>query len=75
MEVLDGAWSRFGVAGARDLGEDSCVEELDIRYARSGGVAIAYRVVGDGETDLVYVPDLHVEPRLQLDVALLPRLL
>jgi class 3 adenylate cyclase len=30
---------------------------LDIRYARSGAVAIAYRVVGDGETDLVYVPD------------------
>ena len=31
--------------------------ELDIRYARSGGVAIAYQVVGDGDTDLVYVPD------------------
>jgi class 3 adenylate cyclase len=30
---------------------------LDIRYARSGGVAIAYAVVGDGATDLVYVPD------------------
>jgi pimeloyl-ACP methyl ester carboxylesterase len=30
---------------------------LDIRYARSGGVAIAYAVVGDGETDLVYIPD------------------
>jgi pimeloyl-ACP methyl ester carboxylesterase len=30
---------------------------LDIRYARSGGVAIAYQVVGDGEIDLVYVPD------------------
>ena len=30
---------------------------LDIRYARSGAVAIAYRVAGDGETDLVYVPD------------------
>ena len=30
---------------------------LDIRYARSGDVAIAYQVVGDGETDLVYVPD------------------
>jgi pimeloyl-ACP methyl ester carboxylesterase len=29
----------------------------DIRYARSGGVAIAYQVVGDGDTDLVYVPD------------------
>jgi hypothetical protein len=30
--------------------------ELDIRYARNGGVAIAYQVVGDGSTDLVYVP-------------------
>jgi class 3 adenylate cyclase len=30
---------------------------LDIRYARSGAVSIAYHVVGDGERDLVYVPD------------------
>jgi class 3 adenylate cyclase len=30
--------------------------ELDIRYARSGGVAIAYQVVGEGATDLVFVP-------------------
>jgi class 3 adenylate cyclase len=29
---------------------------LDIRYARSGGVAIAYQVVGEGQTDLLYVP-------------------
>jgi len=29
----------------------------DVAYARSGGVAIAYQVVGDGGTDLVYVPD------------------
>ena len=29
---------------------------LDIRYARSGGLAIAYQVVGEGETDLLYVP-------------------
>jgi class 3 adenylate cyclase/pimeloyl-ACP methyl ester carboxylesterase len=29
----------------------------EIRYARNGGVALAYQVVGDGETDLVYVPD------------------
>jgi class 3 adenylate cyclase len=29
----------------------------DVAYARSGGVAIAYQVVGDGDTDLVYVPD------------------
>ena len=30
---------------------------LDIRYARSGGVSIAYQVVGDGDVDLAYVPD------------------
>ena len=30
--------------------------EPDIRYARNGGVAIAYRVVGESDTDLVYVP-------------------
>ena len=28
-----------------------------IEYVRSGGVAIAYQVVGDGDIDLVYVPD------------------
>ena len=32
---------------------------LDIRYARSGDVAIAYHVVGDGPTDLVLVPDFY----------------
>jgi class 3 adenylate cyclase len=31
--------------------------QLDIRYARSGGAAIAYQVVGSGPTDLVFVPD------------------
>jgi class 3 adenylate cyclase len=34
-----------------------CVAAHEIRYARSGGVAIAYQVVGEGDTDLVYVPD------------------
>jgi class 3 adenylate cyclase len=29
----------------------------DVRYARNGDVAIAYQVVGDGERDLVVVPD------------------
>ena len=29
----------------------------EIHYARSSGAAIAYQVVGDGETDLVFVPD------------------
>ena len=31
--------------------------QLDIRYARSGGVSIAYQVVGSGPTDLVFVPE------------------
>src|SRR5262245_3796799 len=29
----------------------------DVRYVRNDGVAIAYHVVGDGERDLVLVPD------------------
>jgi class 3 adenylate cyclase len=33
------------------------VVTAEIRYARNGGVAIAYQQVGDGETDLAYVPD------------------
>jgi pimeloyl-ACP methyl ester carboxylesterase len=31
--------------------------KAEIRYVRSGGVAIAYQVVGEGEPDLVFVPD------------------
>jgi class 3 adenylate cyclase len=31
--------------------------DLDIRYARSSGAAIAYQVVGDADVDLVWVPD------------------
>jgi class 3 adenylate cyclase/pimeloyl-ACP methyl ester carboxylesterase len=30
---------------------------IDIRYAKNGGTAIAYQVLGDGPTDLVFVPD------------------
>jgi class 3 adenylate cyclase/pimeloyl-ACP methyl ester carboxylesterase len=30
---------------------------LDIRYAKSAGASIAYHVVGEGDPDLVYVPD------------------
>jgi class 3 adenylate cyclase/pimeloyl-ACP methyl ester carboxylesterase len=33
------------------------IVQPDVAYARSGGVAIAYQVVGDGDKDLVYVPD------------------
>ena len=36
----------------------SDVVRSDIRYARSSGVAIAYQVVGDGDIDLVFVPEL-----------------
>jgi class 3 adenylate cyclase len=31
--------------------------QRDVAYARSGGVAIAYQVVGEGDVDLVFVPD------------------
>ena len=47
----------------------------DIRYARNGGVAIAYQVVGDGDVDLVYVPEFDVESRLLVGVSALARLL
>jgi class 3 adenylate cyclase/pimeloyl-ACP methyl ester carboxylesterase len=30
---------------------------LDIRYVRSGGVSVAYHVVGEADRDLVFVPD------------------
>ena len=32
-------------------------DALDVRYATSAGASIAYHVVGDGDVDLVYVPD------------------
>jgi pimeloyl-ACP methyl ester carboxylesterase len=44
------------LAGVAGLEEDAVVEQ-GIRYVRNGGVAIAYQVVGEGEDDLVYVPD------------------
>jgi class 3 adenylate cyclase/pimeloyl-ACP methyl ester carboxylesterase len=37
--------------------ENGLVAGGGIHYARNGGVAIAYRVVGEGDVDLVYVPD------------------
>jgi class 3 adenylate cyclase len=37
----------------------------EIRYARHGGVAIAYQVVGSAEVDLVYVPDSALETRME----------
>jgi hypothetical protein len=30
------------------------VPRAEIRYARNGGVALAYQVVGEGEVDLVH---------------------
>jgi hypothetical protein len=44
------------LAGLGLVGEDRVVDG-EIGYARNGGVAIAYRVVGDGDVDLVLVPD------------------
>ena len=41
----------------------------DVRYARSGGVAIAYQVVGEGSQDLVFLPFLS---NLVLAVAVCP---
>jgi hypothetical protein len=32
------------------------VETPDVEYARSGDLAIAYQVLGDGPIDLVFVP-------------------
>src|SRR5262245_66134562 len=42
--------------------------EQRARYARSGGVAIAYRVFGDGPFDVVYHPGVisHVELMTEL---------
>lgn len=34
------------------------MEVPDVSYARSGDVAIAYQVVGEGESDLVFLPFL-----------------
>ena len=45
---------------AQNVPVDSGVQGLadaEIKYARNGGVAIAYQVVGEGDVDLVYVPD------------------
>ena len=50
--VSDLAGVAAGVAVRQDLRVDA-----GIRYARNGGIAIAYRVVGEGEADLVYAPD------------------
>src|SRR5262245_49120531 len=38
-------------------------ESPETRYARSGDYSIAYQVVGDGDTDLVYLPGFasHLE--------------
>ena len=34
----------------------TCMDSPEVHYARSGGVAIAYQVVGDGPQTLVYAP-------------------
>ena len=47
----------FGRRYAHD-GEDTPMKVPDVSYARSGDVSIAYQVVGDGPTDLVFLPFL-----------------
>jgi class 3 adenylate cyclase len=37
--------------------ESNGLPQPEIRYARNSGVAIAYQVVGEGDVDLVYVPE------------------
>jgi hypothetical protein len=37
----------------------------ETRYAKSGGLNIAYQVVGDGPLDLVYVPKERGEHELK----------
>jgi hypothetical protein len=32
------------------------VNESEVRYARSGDIDIAYKVMGDGPVDVVFVP-------------------
>ena len=45
-------------ARARTAGEssDATVAPPATRYARSGGMSIAYQVVGDGPVDILYIP-------------------
>lgn len=49
------------VAPSLSVGDNAIVSSnivrSDIRYARSSGLAIAYQVVGDGDIDLVFVPE------------------
>lgn len=49
------------VAPSLSVGDNPIVSSnivrSEIRYARSSGVAIAYQVVGDGDIDLVFVPE------------------
>jgi class 3 adenylate cyclase/pimeloyl-ACP methyl ester carboxylesterase len=45
-----------GFAFAAEV-RDAVSMELDVGYVRSGGVSIAYQVVGEADTDLVFVPD------------------
>jgi class 3 adenylate cyclase len=50
-------WSqRRRLATAATIDEASVVRPPEIRYARSADVAIAYQVVGQGPTDVVFVP-------------------
>ena len=47
----------IAVVAMRRVYETAGVVEIpDVQYARSGGVAVAYQVVGDGPSDLVFLP-------------------
>lgn len=46
----------------------------EVHYARSGGVAIAYQVVGEGPIDLVYAPHLSNLMSLWLGPTIAPYL-
>jgi hypothetical protein len=37
--------------------ESNRLPRAEINFARNGGVAIAFQMVGDGDVNLVYVPD------------------
>ena len=56
-EALTLAGGPLGSCVVERIRDENRVMALDVSYVRSGGVAIAYLVVGEGEVDLVYVPD------------------
>ena len=64
-----GCWS----AGGAEVGETLAVRIPDVSYVRSGDVAIAYQVVGDGSPDIVFVRGVTGDLRSTWDQPLLVR--